>query len=99
MTKTIFDNTVSSLNSEIAVNKTKKVSIENELKKLKTFDLGYFVGKSYFEEDGAQNYLVFQSIHKYFKITNKKVSHHGNLRDYLTKLLHLMLCLIIALLH
>ena len=31
-----------------------------------------FIGKSHFEEDGAQNYLVFQSIHRYFKITNKK---------------------------
>ena len=46
MTKTIFDNTVSSLNSKIAKNKTKNESIENELKKLKTFDLGYFIGKS-----------------------------------------------------
>ena len=34
--------------------------------------MGYFVGKSYFEEDGAQNYLIFQSIHRYFKITNAK---------------------------
>ena len=34
-------------------------SIENELKKLKTFDFGYFIGKSNFEEDGTQNYLVF----------------------------------------
>ena len=27
---------------------------------------------SHFEENGAQDYLVFQSIHRYFKITNKK---------------------------
>ena len=33
--KTIFDNTVSSLDSKIAANKTKNDSIENELKKLK----------------------------------------------------------------
>ena len=40
-----------------------------QLKKLKTFDLGYFIGKSHFEEeDGVQNYLVFQLIHRYFKI-------------------------------
>ena len=30
--------------------------------------MGYFIGKSRFEEDGAQNYLVFQSIRRYFKI-------------------------------
>ena len=67
MSKTIFDNTVSSLNSQIAVNKTKNVSIENELKMLTTFVL------SHFEQDGTQNYLVFQPIKTYFKIiTNTK---------------------------
>ena len=34
--------------------------------------MSYFIGKSYFEEDGTQNYLVFQPIHTYFKITNTK---------------------------
>ena len=65
MTKTDFDNSVSSLDSKIAANKTKNESIENEIKKLKTLDLSYFIGKSHFEEDGTQNYLVFQPIHKY----------------------------------
>ena len=41
---------------------------ENELNKLKTFDLSYFIGKSHFDEDGTQNYLVFQPIKKYFKV-------------------------------
>ena len=65
------------------------------LKKLKTLDLSYFIGKSYFEDDGAQNYLVFQTIRRYVKIINLK----RNLKDYLTKLLHLMLPLTIVLLH
>ena len=34
--------------------------------------MSYFIGKSYFEEDGAQNYLVFQPIRRYFKIINTK---------------------------
>ena len=38
------------------------------MKKLKTFDSSYFIGKSHFEEDGTQNYLVFQPIIRYFKI-------------------------------
>ena len=42
--------------------------VRNELKKLKTFDSSYFIGKSHFEEDGTQNYLVFQPINKYFKV-------------------------------
>ena len=32
--------------------------------------MGYFIGKSHFEEDGAQNYLVFQPIVRYFKSVN-----------------------------
>ena len=44
--------------------------VENELKKLKTFNLTYFKGKSHFEEDSTQNYLVFQPMQKYFKIIN-----------------------------
>ena len=38
------------------------------MKKLKTFDLSYFIGKSHFEEDGTQNYLVFQPMKKYFQV-------------------------------
>ena len=41
--------------------------LENELKKLKTFDLSYLKGKCHFEEDGTQNYLVFQPMCRYFK--------------------------------
>ena len=41
--------------------------MENELNQLKTFDSSYFFGKSHFEEDGVQNYLVFQPMYKYFK--------------------------------
>ena len=59
--QTNFDNAVSTLDSKIAANKTKNKSIENELKQLKTLDLSYFIGKSHFEEDGTQNYLVFQN--------------------------------------
>ena len=59
VTETIFDNALSNIESKIAVNKAKNVSIENGLKKLRTFDLSYFRGKSHLEEDGTQNYLVF----------------------------------------
>ena len=38
------------------------------MNKLKTFDFSYFIGKSHFEEDDRQNYLVFQPIIKYFKV-------------------------------
>ena len=68
MTKTDFDAKLSSLSRRITSNKTKHVLVENELNKLKTFDSGYFIGKSHSEEDGTQNYLVFQPLNKYFKV-------------------------------
>ena len=40
------------------------------------FDLSYFIGKSHFEEDGTQNYLVFQPLNKYFKfVTNANTKY------------------------
>ena len=73
MTKTDFDAKLSSLNKRITTNKAKHLLVENEFKKLKTFELGYFIGKNNFEEGGTQNYLVFQPLNKYFKIiTNTK---------------------------
>ena len=65
ITKTDFDAKLSSLNRKITQNKSKHLLVENELNKLKTFDSSYFIGKSHFDEDGAQNYLVFQPINKY----------------------------------
>ena len=59
ITKTDFGAKLSSLNRKVTANKAKKLLAENELKKLKAFDLSYFIGKSHFEGDGTQNYLVF----------------------------------------
>ena len=42
------------------------------MKKLKTFDSSYFFGKTHSEEDGRQNYLVFQPMNKYFKVIADK---------------------------
>ena len=71
ITATDFDAKLSSLNRKISANKSKNLLVENDLKKLKTFDSSYFIGKSHFEEDGTQNYLVFQPMYRYFKmITN-----------------------------
>ena len=62
MAKIDFDAKLSNLNRKITANKSKNLLIENQLNKLKNFDSIYFIGKSYFEEDCAQNYLVFQPL-------------------------------------
>ena len=48
--------------------------VENQLKKLKTLDLSYFIGKSHFEEDATENSLVFQPINKCFKVIANTLS-------------------------
>ena len=62
ITKTDFDAKLSSLNRKITQNKSKHLLVENELNKLKTFDSSYFIGKSHFDGDGTQNYLVFEPM-------------------------------------
>ena len=66
--KTDFDAKLSSIKKKINSNKAKYLLVESELNKPKSFDSSYFIGKSHFEEDGTQNYLVFQPLNKYFKI-------------------------------
>ena len=72
ITKTYFDAKLSNLNKKITKSKSKHLLVENELKKPKTFDSSYFIGKSHSDEDSTQNYLVFQPMSKnVILITNK----------------------------
>ena len=64
ITKTDFHAKLSSLNRKITKNKSKHLLVENELNKLTS----YFRGKNYFDEDGTQNYYIFQPISKYLKV-------------------------------
>ena len=75
ITKPDFDAKLSSLNRKITSNKTKHLLVENQLKKLETFDSIYFRDKSHFEDDGAQNWLVFQPVHRYFKTVSANNSN------------------------
>ena len=67
VTKTDFDAKLSGFNKKIPKNTTDHLIVKNELNKLKAFDSSYFIGKSHFEEDGTQNYLVFQPVYRHFK--------------------------------
>ena len=51
--------------------------VENELKKIKTFDSSYLRGKNQFEEDGTQYYLVFQPVYK--RLVTLIMFQNGNL--------------------
>ena len=62
------------LSRKITSSKIKHLLVENKLKKLKTFDSSYFIGKSHFDEDGTQNYLVFQPMSKYSKLITNTLS-------------------------
>ena len=99
ITKTEFDSRLLSFNRKITANKSKHLLVENELNKLKTFDSSYFIGKSHFEEDGAQNYLVFQPIIMYSKlIVNNDYILSWKSKDYLLKVLnHLQHLIIVSL--
>ena len=35
---------------------------QDKITKLKAFDSSYFRGKSHFQDDGTENYLVFQQM-------------------------------------
>ena len=50
---------------------TKITSIEGNVNKLQAYDLSYSRGKKYFEEEnGKENYLVFLSMSRYFKLNS-----------------------------
>ena len=99
MSKTEFGAKLQSPSKRITSNKAKHLLVENELKKLKTFYLSYFKDKGHFEEDGTQNYLVFQPILKGFLMSVVVILYiFGNLRDCLMKGLILLLHTIIVLL-
>ena len=51
VTETGFDDKLSNLNKKITKNKSDHLLVQNKSKKLETFDLSYFIGKNYFEED------------------------------------------------
>ena len=53
-----------------------KVDLSNYVTKteLKNINLSYFKEKNHFDEDGAQNYLVFQSMIEYFTLDDKWIT-------------------------
>ena len=55
--------------------------VENESKKLGTFDSSYFRDKNNFENDVTQKCLVFQPANKYFE----KISNNDHISEWESK--------------
>ena len=74
MTKTGFDTKLKKVSDRVTSNKTNNLLLENEIKKLSNFDTAYFRGKNYFDDDGTQNYSIFQPVYKYFEKNSGKIT-------------------------
>ena len=68
--ETDFDDKPKNLDKKVTLSKSKHVPVENELKKIQdkieksqTYDSSLFIGQSYFFNDGAQLYLIFQTLY------------------------------------
>ena len=71
VTKTDFDAKLKAIGDRVTKNKSKDLLLDNELKKLKTIDTDYFVGRNYFEgDDGTQDTSVFQVKDIFFRCDN-----------------------------
>ena len=71
VTKTDFNAKLKAVSDRVTKNKSKDLLLDNELKKLKTFDADYFEVRNYFEGgNGTQNMLVVKAKNKYFGRNN-----------------------------
>ena len=103
VTKPDFEDNLKSLKQKINSNKTKILLVEIELKKLQIFDSIYFMGKV----------ILKNMVHKFISYFNQctnilkglvmlvlvVIFIFGNLKDYLMKMLQLLLQVIIASIH
>ena len=72
VTKIDFDDKLKSFNQKNNSNKAKHLLVEKEINRLKKISKEYIAVKYLSEENGIQNYLVFQLMGKYLKVANNK---------------------------
>ena len=95
--KTDLDTKLKKISDRVTKNKSKHLLVENEIKKLKEFDLRYFRGENYFGGNNI-NYLVFEVSLKYLNFhddSSISIFFHGTLKVCLKKLLRLLDLIII----
>ena len=89
VTKTDIYAKLKDISDRVTENKSKDLLLDNELKKLRTFDTDYFEGKNYFEGgDGMQSTLVFRVKNEYFghETISTIVTVLGSQKAFLIKL-------------
>ena len=73
VTKTDFDNKVTSFNRKSTSNKTKYLEVQKKLNSLITKDYNFFLGRIYFtSHDGSQNTFIYQKILDTLKLKKGK---------------------------
>ena len=92
--KTNYNTKFVEIDTKLSILHGKIVKNKNELNKITSNTVLLFLGNILFNsEDGSQAYLIFQPVYRYFKTV-----YHGNLKDYLLKVLSHLQHLIIVLL-
>ena len=78
MTKTEFDNKLTSFNKRITSNKTKHLEVEKKLEGLITKAYNFFLGRIFFtENDESQNMLVYQPTFNVLELKIDKCTEHS----------------------
>ena len=77
MTKTGFDNKLTSFNKRITSNKTKDLEVKKKLENLRTKDYNFFLERICFtSNDGSQNRFVYQPTFNVLKLKIDKGSEY-----------------------
>ena len=99
VTKADINNELINLNKTINSNKTKHVLVENEFKKLQTFHSIYFVVKDILKMMALKIIQYFSQHTDILKelVILMIIFQNGDLKDYLIKVLKLLLHLLISL--
>ena len=66
------------ISHRVTSNKSRHLQIEHKLRKLEKLDSNYFNGKSHFDENRTQSYLVFQRVYKDFEDVDVSKTLHAN---------------------
>ena len=87
MSKTDFDNKLTSFNRRITSNKTKHLEVQKKLNSLITKDYNFFLSRIYVaSHDGSKNTFVYQPTFNELELKTARLENVllvGNQKDYI----------------